>query len=160
MKLITIAAIGKNNELGKDNKLIWHISEDLQYFKKVTSGKNILMGRNTFESLGRLLPKRHHIIISTSLNLDNPEVEIFRSLDEFFNKYKDSSEEVYIIGGASIYKSFMPYIDEMHLTQIDESFEADVYFPKFDENEFDSEILSEYSEPYNYKHVLLHRKRK
>lgn len=160
MKLITIAAVGKNRELGKDNDLIWHIKEDLQYFKKVTTGKNILMGKNTFNSLGRLLPNRHHIIISTSLNIDNPEVEVFRSLEDFFETYKENNDEVYIIGGASIYKAFMPYVEEMHLTEIDESFEADVFFPEYDSEEFERKIVSEFSEPYNYKHVLLQRKRK
>jgi len=98
MKLITIAAVGKNRELGKDNDLIWHIKEDLQYFKKVTTGKNILMGKNTFNSLGRLLPNRHHIIISTSLSIDNPEVEVFRSLEDFLGKtlsYPDMDKKMY-----------------------------------------------------------------
>ena len=95
MKLITIAAVGKNRELGKDNDLIWHIKEDLQYFKKVTTGKNILMGKNTFNSLGRLLPNRHHIIISTSLNIDNPEVEVFRSLEDFFETLEKVQMETF-----------------------------------------------------------------
>lgn len=157
MKLIIIAAIGKNNELGKDNNLIWHIKEDLQYFKNVTTNHNILMGKNTFLSLGRLLPNRHHIIISTTFN-SNLDVEIFRSIDDFLKKYKDVSEDVYVIGGASIYKEFIELSDEMHLTEIDKEFDADCFFPKFDRDDYDSEIISSFNEPYNYKHVLYKKK--
>ena len=153
MKIILIAAIGKNNELGRDNKLIWHIKEDMDYFKKVTSNHNILMGKNTFLSLPKKLPNRHHIIISSSLEEQN-DLEIFRSVDEFLDKYSKLDEEVYVIGGAMIYKEFLPMADVMHLTEIDETFLADAFFPSFNHEEYDREVLSSYDTPYKYKHVL------
>ena len=153
MRLILIAAIGKNNELGRDNRLIWHIKEDMDYFRNVTSNHNILMGKNTFLSLPKKLPNRHHIIISRTLET-NEDVEIFRSIDEFLEKYSGCEEDIYVIGGASIYKEFLPLVDIMHLTEIDESFEADVFFPEFNHEEYDREELSSFETPYKYKHVL------
>ena len=132
MKLILIAAIGKNNELGRDNKLIWHIKEDMDYFRHVTSNHNILMGKNTFLSLPKKLPNRHHIIISRSLS-DIDDVEIFRSVEDFLNKYSKIDEEVFIIGGGAIYKEFIDMVDVIHLTEIDETFEADTFFPEFNQ---------------------------
>lgn len=158
MKLIIIAAIGKNNELGKDNKLIWHIKEDLEYFKKTTINHSILMGKNTFLSLGKPLKNRHHIILSSSLDIEDKDIEVFKSLEEFMDKYKDSDEEIYVIGGSSIYKRFIDLCSEVHLTEIDSSFEADTFFPEFNEKDFDKEVISEYDTPYQYKHVLYKRR--
>ena len=154
MKLILIVAVGKNNEIGKDNNLIWHIKEDLQFFKNMTINQKILMGKNTFLSFPKPLKDRKHIVISTSLELEDKSIEVFRSIDEFFDTYKDSEEEIYVIGGASIYKAFLPLCEELYITEIDNSFEADTYFPEFDKSMYDKEELSSFDEPYKYKHVL------
>lgn len=160
MKLIIIAAIGKNRELGYNNELIWRIKEDLKFFKEHTKGHNIVMGRKTFESLGGLLPNRHHIIISTSMDSSDSRVDVYRDIESFLESYKDSPEEIYVIGGASIYKAFLPLCDTMHLTEINESGVADAYFPEFNKDDFDREELSSFDEPVVYKHVLYNRKRK
>ena len=130
-----IAAIGKNNELGKDNDLIWHIKEDLANFKRVTMGKKIVMGANTYKSLPKKLDGREYIILSHSLkNIENDTV--FSNFEDLLNYLQSLDEEVMIIGGASIYKMFLPYADKLYLTEIDASEDAQVYFPEVDYNKF------------------------
>lgn len=129
--LSIIVAIAKNNTIGKDNKLLWHLPDDLKRFKKLTIGHNIIMGRKTFESLGRVLPNRHHIILSkdTQLKIDNKDVEILNDIS-MLDKIINSEEENFVIGGAAIYKVLMPYCKKMYVTEIDKDFDGDVYFPE------------------------------
>ena len=130
-----IAAIGKNNELGKDNNLIWHIKEDLANFKKLTMGKKIVMGANTYHSLPKKLHGRTYIILSKSLtNIEG--ATIFSDFNELLDYLKSLDEEIMVIGGASIYKLFLPYADKLYLTEIDADADADVYFPKFNKADF------------------------
>ena len=139
-----IAAIGKNNELGKDNDLIWHIKEDLANFKRVTMGKKIVMGANTYKSLPKKLEGREYIILSHSLkNIENGTV--FSNFEDLLNYLQSLDEEVMIIGGASIYDMFLPYADKLYLTEIDASEDAQVYFPEVDYNKFKmvNDILSQ-----------------
>ena len=158
MNLVIIAAIGKNNELGKDNKLIWHLPGDLKFFKEKTIGKNIVMGRKTFESLPKMLPNRHHIVITTG-NIDNSEVEVYHSIEDFLKDYSYSGE-TYVIGGASIYDSLIDYVDMMYLTEINkECLDADSYFPDFDREGWRSEVIGNNTEnDISYKHVLYKRR--
>ena len=160
MSYSIIAAIGKNNELGKDNKLIWHLPNDLKFFKKVTSGKTIIMGRRTFESLPRMLPNRKHIVLSSSEEFPE-EVTVYKDFKELLESLKDTQEEIFIIGGSSIYKLFIDYADNMYLTLIDaECKEADAYFPTFDKSDWNQELLAENEdEGIKYKHVLYRRKK-
>ena len=129
-----IAAIGKNNELGKDNDLIWHLPADLKRFKKVTSGHTIIMGRNTFESIGKPLPKRRSVIITRNKDYLQEGCEVVHSLEEAISLIKDD-EHAFIIGGAQIYKESMAkgVVDRLDITQVHENFEADVFFPKIEE---------------------------
>lgn len=139
-----IAAIGKNNELGKDNDLIWHIKEDLANFKRITMGKKIVMGANTYKSLPKKLEGREYIILSHSLkNIENGTV--FSNFEDLLNYLQSLDEEVMIIGGASIYKTFLPYADKLYLTEIDASEDAQVYFPEVDYNKFKmvNDVLSQ-----------------
>ncbi len=130
-----IAAIGKNNELGKNNDLIWHIKEDLANFKRITMGKKIVMGANTYKSLPKKLEGREYIVLSHSLkNIENGT--IFSDFDKLLNYLQSLDEEVMIIGGASIYEMFLPYADKLYLTEIDASEDAQVYFPEVDYNKF------------------------
>ena len=154
-----IAAVGKNNELGKNNTLIWHLPKDLKFFKEKTMNKKIIMGSNTYDSLPRLLPNRHHIVLSFTTDYPS-EVEVFNNLEDLLNKYKDSTEEIFIIGGASIYKLFIDLANKLYLTEIDaECKDADVYFPNFNKNEYDKEILAENEDNgICYKHILYKRK--
>jgi len=135
--LSCIVAIGENNELGKNNKMPWHIKKDLAYFKKTTLNKKIIMGRKTFESLPNLLPNRQHIVITNNQNFSAPDsVIVQHNLLDVLNKYKISSEEVFIIGGGTIYKEALSFCDKLYLTRIHKSFEADVFFPEINLNEF------------------------
>lgn len=152
-----IAAIGKNNELGKDNNLLWHIKEDMAFFKNETMGKKILMGMKTFESLPGLLKGREHIVLTRqNILLDN--VKIFHSKEDVITYLKKLKEEVMIIGGACIYKEFIEYANKLILTEIDEEKEADAYFPYFDKNKWDATLINEFKGDINYKRMIYKRK--
>jgi len=128
-----IAAIAENNALGKDNDLIWHLPADLKRFKKVTSGHYILMGRNTFESIGKPLPNRTSVIITRNTNYFKDGCLIANSLEDALELSVDE-EEIFIIGGAQIYKYAIEnnLADKLDITIVHESFEADVFFPEID----------------------------
>lgn len=153
-----IAAIGKNRELGRDNKLLWSLKGDLKFFKEKTTNHTIIMGRKTFESLGRLLPNRKHVVISSSNDFPE-EVDVYNNIESLLSHYKDTSEELFIIGGAKIYSEFIDYATKMYLTLVDGEFDADVYFPMFDESVWTKTVLSENEENgLKYKHVLYEKK--
>ncbi|CAL2059522.1 dihydrofolate reductase [Tenacibaculum sp. 190524A05c] len=128
-----IAAIGKNNELGKNNDLIWHLPEDLKRFKRVTSGHHILMGRNTFESIGKPLPNRTTVIITRNNDYFKDGCLIAGSIEEAI-QLAENDEEIFIIGGAQIYKQAIqnPSVKKLDMTIVHESFDADVFFPEID----------------------------
>lgn len=162
MKNVTIiAAIGKNRELGKNNDLIWHLPDDLKFFKENTIGKPVVMGLNTLNSLPRKLKDRQYIVLTNQeVNLDK-DIIVVQSIDELLSEIKSREEEVMIIGGASIYKQMINYADKMLLTEIDaECSEADVYFPDFDKNEWKREVLSIHKtdDDISYKHLVYKRK--
>lgn len=154
-----IAAIGKNNELGKDNKLIWHLPNDLKFFKETTIGKDIIMGSNTFYSLPKLLPGRRHIVL-TSKNIENDQILVLHTKEELIEYLKQIKKEVMIIGGASVYTQMLEYTDKLYLTEIEASkYDADAYFPKINYQEWEKEILGTNEDNgISYKHVLYKRK--
>lgn len=162
--LTIIVAIANENVIGKDNKLIWHLPEDLKRFKQITSGKNIIMGRKTFESLGRILPNRKHIILCNDMdmNIENENVEILDDISKL-DKYINSEEENFIIGGATIYKLLMPYANKMYITKINESFEGDVYFPEIKDSEWEEisreKGLRNEENPFDYDYITYTRKK-
>ena len=128
-----IAAIAKNNALGKDNDLIWHLPEDLKRFKKTTTGHSILMGRNTFESIGRPLPNRTSIIITRNENYFKDGCLIANSLEAAIELVKEEAQ-IFIIGGAQVYTYAMEnnIADVLDITLVHHEFEADVFFPEID----------------------------
>ncbi|WP_339885800.1 dihydrofolate reductase [Polaribacter vadi] len=128
-----IAAIAKNNALGKNNDLIWHLPADLKRFKKITTGHYIIMGRNTFESIGKPLPNRTTIIITRNKNYFKDGCLIAHSLEQALEMAKDE-EQVFVIGGAQIYNYAMEHnlVDTLDITLVHHEFEADVYFPEID----------------------------
>lgn len=128
MTITLIAAIAKDNALGKDNDLIWHLPEDLKRFKKTTSGHHIIMGRKTFESIGKPLPNRTTVIITRNDNYKAEGCLVVHSLDAAL-AISETEKEVFIIGGAQIYKEAIEIADKLDITEVHESFEADVYFP-------------------------------
>ncbi|MCF6348193.1 MAG: dihydrofolate reductase [Flavobacteriaceae bacterium] len=125
-----IAAIGKNRELGKNNDLIWHLPNDLKRFKKVTSGHDVIMGRKTFESLGKPLPNRTNIIITRNGNFQAEGCTIVNSLDDALKACDDPNP--FILGGAQIYSQAIKIADVLDLTLVDAVFDADVFFPEID----------------------------
>lgn len=128
-----IAAIAKNNALGKDNDLIWHLPADLKRFKKITTGHSILMGRNTFESIGKPLPNRTTVIITRNKNYVKKGCLIANSLEEALELAKEDSK-IFIIGGAQIYKYAIEnnLVDALDITRVHHKFEADAFFPEID----------------------------
>ena len=127
-----IAAAGENNELGKDNDLLWHLPNDFKRFKTLTSGHYIIMGRKTFESFPKPLPNRTHIIITRNKNYDVPEGCFVVNSIEKALEICPKNETIYIIGGGEIYKQSIDLADCIELTRVHSTFEADAYFPEID----------------------------
>ena len=130
-----IAAIGKNRELGKDNKLLWHIPEDFKRFKTLTSGHIVIMGRKTFESIGKPLPNRANIVVTKNQAWTALGCTVCYSLEEAIEKAKKNlpaGRQVFIIGGAEIYKQGIQYADKLYLTLVNQEYpEADAFFPDY-----------------------------
>ncbi len=129
-----IVAFDKNQLIGKNNKMPWHYPEDLKYFKKITTGKKVVMGSNTYKSilsyLHKPLPNRHNIVISSKCELYQ-DVECYSSIEQFIKQYKATKEEIFIIGGKTIYNYFINFADRLYITHIDKEFNGDTYFPDF-----------------------------
>jgi dihydrofolate reductase len=135
MILSLIAAVSKNNIIGGDNKLLWHLPADLAHFKKITSGHTIIMGRKTFESIGRPLPNRRNIVITRKEFFEAPGCEIMSSLQEAVDSCL-KEKEVFIIGGGEIFIQVLPAADKIYLTRIYKDFEGDVKFPELNFSEW------------------------
>ncbi len=149
-----IVAMGKNNAIGKDNKLLWNISNDLKHFKKITTGHTVIMGDKTYESIGMLLPNRKNVILSLDKNYKVEGAEVRNSLEDVLNEYKDSEEEVFVIGGGIIYKLALPFADKLYITLVENSPEdADTFFPDY--SEFKSVISKENHEEGGLKYSFL-----
>ena len=130
-----VVAIAENNAIGKNNQLLWHLSADLKHFKEITSGHTIIMGRKTYDSIGKPLPNRRNIVISRNPNLNLQGVEIVGSLNEAI-ALCTNEKEVFIIGGAEIYKQSLPIINKIYLTTVHQTFEADAFFPALNTTEW------------------------
>lgn len=134
-RISIIAAIGKNRELGYKNQLLWHIPEDLKRFRKLTEGHVVVMGRKTYESIGKPLPNRTNIIISRSLeNMGSKDVVVVSSLEEALSRAKalEKRGEVFIIGGGQVYSQALRYADWLYLTKVNKEAKADTYFPEYE----------------------------
>ena len=158
--LSMIACVGKNLELGKNNDLIWHLPNDLKYFKEVTKGKTVIMGRRTFESLPGVLPKRRNIVLQLPNEVKIDGVEIFNSIPDILDNIKDE-DEAFIIGGASIYRQFLPYAKKLYLTEVTVGCtDPDVYFPKFDKRKYKKTIVgSNEDNGIKYNFVIYERRK-
>ena len=156
--LSIIVAVAKNNVIGKDNQLIWHLPEDLKRFKEITSGHTIIMGRKTFESLGRVLPNRKHIILcnDADLNINDENVTIVDDINRL-GEYINKEEENFIIVGATIYKLMLPKVDKLYITKINQEFDGDVYFPEISEENWKitQRVKGKKDEknPYDYEYI-------
>lgn len=131
-KISIICAMSENRAIGKDNKLLWHIPEDLKFFREKTLNHPIIMGRKTFESIGKALPKRTNIVITRDAEYQADGVSVVGSLEEALSfAKKEETEEIFIIGGGQIYKEAMEYADTLYLTIIKGNFDADTFFPEY-----------------------------
>lgn len=130
-----IVAMDLKNTIGKDNQLPWYIPSDLKHFKKITTGHTIVMGRKTFESIGKPLPNRDNIILTKNENYVVKGCMVCNSIEEIFSLSKD--KEIFIIGGAEIYKIFLPYTDKLYITLIHDKFDGDTFFPRIKFSEWE-----------------------
>lgn len=130
-----VVAIAENNAIGKNNQLLWHLPTDLKHFKQITSGHTIIMGRKTFDSIGKPLPNRRNIVITRSADMEIPGTEVVNSVDQALALCA-TEEEVFIVGGAEIYKIAMDKTDKIYLTRVHARYEADAYFPEIDQNKW------------------------
>ena len=144
--LSLIVAKGKNNEIGKDNKLLWDLPEDMKNFRKLTNGKTVIMGRKTYESIGRLLPNRLNVVVSSTM--EDPNIKnlvIFRSLEDVYFHYQRYAGEIFVIGGSSIYEYFKDKCDKLYITDVDDTYEgADSFFPEIDMSNYNVESSVDY----------------
>ena len=134
-----IAAVGKNRALGKDNDLIFHIKEDMKFFRTTTKGHKVVMGRKTWESLPGKLKDRENIVISSEPVAEADQT--VSNLEAYIKDNIDSSEEIFIIGGGSIYSQFLPYAKNLYLTEVNASPDADIFFPRFDKKRYHRKTL-------------------
>ena len=161
--LSIIVAKAKNNTIGKDNKLLWNIPDDLKRFKELTTNHNIIMGRKTFESIGRIVPNRKHIVFSQNpdFKVNNENVEIVHSMLQI-QQYIEDENENFVIGGAMIYNLLMPYVTKMYVTEIDKDFEGDTFFPRINSDIWEEISREEGPEDsknnFKYEYVTYKRK--
>lgn len=161
-KIAIAVAVGENFEIGKNNQLLWHMPADLKFFKQTTSGHTVVMGRKTFDSVGRALPNRRNIVITRDASLKIDGVEVVNSLDEAIEITKNEEKPVFIVGGSEIYRQALPKTDILYLTTIHHNFDADTYFSGLDRNDWN--LIS--TEPhkadeknkYDYTFEVLERK--
>lgn len=153
-----IAAIGKNNELGKGNDLIWHFKEDMKFFKETTMGHSVIMGRKTFESLPKALPGRKNIVITRDSAYSADGICTVSSPEEAIAAA--DTGEVFIIGGGCIYNLFLPKADKLYLTEIEaEEPDADTYFPDFDKNDYTKKEIAHYDvNGTTFSHIVYEKK--
>ena len=131
MQIHLIAAIAQNNAIGKDNQLLWHIKDDLQLFKRTTLNQVIIMGRKSYESIGRLLPKRTNVVITRKRDYQPEGVIVFNSLNAAFDHFRKTEIEVFVIGGGEIYRQSLDDAHVLHISHVETSVEdADTFFPK------------------------------
>ena len=148
-----IAAMDKNNVIGYNNDMPWSLPNDLKHFKELTSHSTIIMGRKTYESIGRPLPNRKNIILSRSGYETNDDVEVISSIDEI--KKLAKQEEVFVIGGGTIYEQVIPFADRLYITRIDAELKGDTYFPQFSETEW--QVIDEKDGVQNEKNKYNHK---
>lgn len=142
--LSIIVAIAQNGAIGKDNDLLWHLSGDLKRFKQLTTGHHVVMGRKTWDSLPkRPLPKRQNIVMTNNPDFAADGATVVHSVNDLFNVLKDCDDEVFVMGGAAIYKALLPFCRRLYITRVYRDYEADVYFPTIDMSEFTLVSLGE-----------------
>lgn len=157
-RLSMIVAVDETRAIGRNNQLLWHIPEDLKRFKELTTGHTVVMGENTYYSIGKPLPNRKNIIVTLNQSLELPGCVVTHSIEEALQQAREVEEkEIFIIGGASIYKQFLPLIERLYLTLVQGKHEADTFFPEYDD--FKKVISEEQGNngEYQYTYYILER---
>ncbi|WP_295769075.1 dihydrofolate reductase [uncultured Mucilaginibacter sp.] len=160
MNINIVVAIATNNAIGKDNELLWHLPNDLKHFRQLTTGHSIIMGRKTYDSVGKPLPKRRNIIVTRQeINIEG--CEVVHSIDEALALCKNEPE-VDIIGGAEIYTQTLPLVNRIYLTIVHQDFNADAYFPQLNKNEWKETARENFEadeiHAYPYSFITLERR--
>ncbi len=159
MSISFIFAMGRNREIGLNNALPWHLPGDLKFFKRMTMGHPIVMGRRTYESIGRPLPGRTNVIVTRQTDLMVEGFQVMHSAEEVMEAFPQ--EEVYVIGGTELFKSFLPYADKLVVTFIDDDFEADTYFPELPQGQWQLDWtepgVKDEQNPYDYEFRIYKR---
>lgn len=156
--LSMIVATDQENGIGKNNQLLWHLPNDLKFFKKVTSGHSVIMGRKTFDSLGKPLPNRRNIVISRQTDLKIDGVEVFDNLGNAVNACKNE-DEYFVIGGGEIYRQALPLAQQIYITKVNATFNADTFFPELEalnwEVKWKQEHQKDERHAYDYSFLIL-----
>lgn len=162
MSLSIIAAMDQNRLIGSKNKIPWNLPADLKYFKQTTMGAPVIMGRKTFESIGFPLPGRRNIIMTRDNNYSAEDCEVFNSRAEILNNFLEQKQEAFIIGGAEIYRLFLPDSNKLYLTIIEHEFYGDTYFPEINWDNWrkisEKKGNKNNNNPYTYTHYVYERK--
>lgn len=171
MKISLVWAMAENRVIGRNNNLPWHLSEDLKYFKRITMGKPIIMGRKTFDSIGKALPGRTNIVVTRNSDFQADNIKVVSSLEEArelcehfsaIDGSHDGRAEVMVIGGAQIYALALPMADRLYLTEVHAEVEGDAFFPAFDRSAWQEVAREDFEasgpNPYNYSFLILEKK--
>ncbi|MGN0003120.1 MAG: dihydrofolate reductase [Sphingobacterium composti] len=150
-KITLIVAAAENNAIGKNNQMLWHLPNDFKYFKKNTLEHSVVMGRKTFESIGKPLPERRNIILTRDMNYSHEEVDVANSVQDVLNYCRDE-REIFIIGGAEIYKQTLPLADKILLTRVHTTIDGDAYFPELLDHEW--KLISAEKHEKDEKHAF------
>nr|WP_309100649.1 dihydrofolate reductase [Fredinandcohnia onubensis] len=156
-----LVAMDKNQLIGKDNDLPWRLPADLAYFKRVTMGHPIIMGRKTYDSIGRPLPGRENIIVTRDTSYKAEGCKVIHSIEEIVKMNQQTDQELFVIGGAEIFKEILPHSDRLFITEINEEFEGDTYFPAFNKTEWkvisDEKGIKDEKNLYDYTFLVYER---
>ncbi|WP_088041974.1 dihydrofolate reductase [Bacillus sp. EAC] len=139
--IAAILAMSENNVIGLNNKMPWHLPQELAYFKKITTGHTVIMGRKTFESIGRPLPNRENIVVTRQPDYKAEGVAVINDIESYIKE--NLSKDLFIIGGEEIFKLSFPYLDTLYITEIQHNFEGDTFFPTFNKDEWKVKSCSE-----------------
>lgn len=157
MRISAVVAMSENHVIGKGQALPWKIPEDLKRFRSITQGHPIILGRKTFESIGKVLPDRENIILSRRRDFCVSGAVVLSSLDEALKYCVGKTDEAFVIGGAEIYRQALPILDRIYLTLIHQDFEGDAYFPEFPWSDFREVSREERLEPVPFSFLVLER---
>ncbi|WP_226666745.1 dihydrofolate reductase [Metabacillus litoralis] len=159
-----IVAMDEKHLIGKNNELPWRLPQDLAYFKRITMNHKIVMGRKTYESIGKPLPGRENIILTRDPSYQIEGCKILHSIDDILDLARNTDENVFVIGGAEIFKEVLPYSDRLYITHIHHEFEGDTYFPKLESSEWESVStqhgVKDDRNPYEFDFVVYEKKSK